>query len=376
MPTILSNGTGGGSFHVGSTWVGGVVPSGTQTFQIRHPDVVTVDVGHDVILGKVGSGNVHIGEVGVAPATGTGTLDVHSSIVWDNATPSQDLVVHANGVIIIRAGAKLQIPNALDITAGDLTILENNSGAGGIQAGTSGTSEAAGNFGIEVIAADITADPTRTMNIRNPHYLNLTSNFNNGMFNYGPIGGSTYGPLGNFLNLKFDTLPTITTGSYSNTTLTPQFSTAKSITKQTIYSNFVSINNGGTYTALVSFGTTYSTLNQGGTTTGVFFPMAVPLKNGALLADDDTTPLTVQIWNVGQFDASWYAVINLPASMTTPASWKGLTIRTFADDGNGNWIIQDFVYTSGAGTVSQTAIPIRIDTHPGGGPAVPNGLAV
>jgi hypothetical protein len=191
------------------------------------------------------------------------------------------------------------------------------------------------------------------MNLRNPHLLPYTCAAAGGtLIQFSPLAGNggTYGPgPGQFVKETFDSVPSPVVGQ--------QFcgQSVVSVTKQTIYANFITQNlTSGNNIITVSFGGTYNTL-LAPAQWGVFFPMAVPLLNGTPLLDVNNNlgnganaPVPALICSVNQLDTVWQAIIELPSSL---ANFNGVGVRTFADDGGGNWVIQDFVYGTGHATV-------------------------
>ncbi len=331
-------------------WALGVVPSGTDWFQIMPGDTVTIST--DVAIAPAQDMIVGLAAASSGSETPQATLIVNGTLDMTN-DPNNDFELRGNGVIQVGPTGKIILPNAFALQGGDLLLFNPNI------AMWPNTNQAGSSLGLDV--ETVIDFPSRTFTLRNPHYIGLTFYVEDGAFNYGPNGqvGGTYGTNGQWLNEQFDTIPQLTVGQkpFLNTTAN-NFCPVLSIKQQTIYTNFIAFDDAtNANIASVSFGTTYNSQAGGEGITGCFFPMAVPLFNGkpfdiagAPITNPATqTPVAASIYSVGQEDGVFQVIVQLPAAIT---DFTGLSIQTFADDGNGNWVIQNFVYQPGSGAVS------------------------
>lgn len=92
MATITSNGTGGGDWSTGSTWVGGVAPTGTDDVVIDVGDTVTKDTsqGSPDCANCTVNGTLAIGSNGIKATkfTGTGLMTAGDNAVIDQTGSS------------------------------------------------------------------------------------------------------------------------------------------------------------------------------------------------------------------------------------------------------------------------------------------------
>lgn len=94
MATIYSNNTGGGDWHVGSTWQGGSVPAATDRVVIQSGDIIEID------------GDTTIGD---SPASQTTyVLDIYGTLKWKD-NPGADWTFLIQGSTVIRPTGHLQI---------------------------------------------------------------------------------------------------------------------------------------------------------------------------------------------------------------------------------------------------------------------------
>lgn len=130
MATINSNNTGGGNWHVGTTWEGGVVPSATDRVVIKAGDTVVID------------DNTTIGD---SPSQTTFVVDIYGTLKWADS-PGGSWVFNSNGSIRIRPTGTLQIGSdaypipadktaTLQFGAGTCWLIQMDSTVGTVQRG-------------------------------------------------------------------------------------------------------------------------------------------------------------------------------------------------------------------------------------------------
>ena len=151
MPTISSNGTGGGNSNSTSTWAGGVVPTDTDDVNIVGGDTVTQDAVHTfnslTVNGTfVASSSYSLtidGETGAGRALdivgtfthGNGTITITTAadtlLRWPSSSEAYNITInHASCIARPTGDNKPVIANDLTITAGEFNTLEGGQNHG------------------------------------------------------------------------------------------------------------------------------------------------------------------------------------------------------------------------------------------------------
>lgn len=114
---ILSNGTGGGDWNTGTTWVGGNIPTSTDDVVIQAGDNVTLAAaGSCSNLSMVAGSTITLS--GAAIPGSTWSLDPASTVVYATTTTVQSAVTYGNLVYSSVNGG----PNGNLTVMGDLTV--------------------------------------------------------------------------------------------------------------------------------------------------------------------------------------------------------------------------------------------------------------
>lgn len=205
--TIDSNGSGGGSWKLGSTWSGGVVPSASDDITIKSGDTVTVD---DFIRIVTGSITIESGATLIVDGTKTRTFFLDGGTLTNSGTLTirggfnvfhGDLRL-TNSATLTNIGT-INIDGGSDFLTGRLTLQQNtfltNIGTITIDGGRGATSGSLGSDGTLVNIGIITINGGTS-----GRSGLLLINFGGSLTNEGTIilNGRSFGSSGKFDNFS------------------------------------------------------------------------------------------------------------------------------------------------------------------------------
>jgi hypothetical protein len=136
--TITSNGTGGGDWNTGATWIGGVVPIVSDNVVIQGGDVVTLGAaGNCAILTMNANSSLSINASGVSIPGSSWNLDVTSTVTFNGPTTIQTGPAYGNliyatsstGGISTTTPANLTINGNFTISASTFRGISTTSGS-------------------------------------------------------------------------------------------------------------------------------------------------------------------------------------------------------------------------------------------------------
>jgi hypothetical protein len=120
---ITSNGTGGGDWNTGTTWIGSAVPTGTDNVVILGSDVVTITTSGDTCanLTMAAGTTLNLNAASLTVPGTSWTLNAASTVIYTLTTTVQSAPVYGNLIYAAANGS----PNG-DLTVnGNLTITAN-----------------------------------------------------------------------------------------------------------------------------------------------------------------------------------------------------------------------------------------------------------
>ena len=130
---IMSNGTGGGDWNTGSTWIGNTVPISTDNVIVQGTDVITmVAAGSCATLTLQAGTTLSLNAASLTIPGSTRTFDAASTVIYNGTTTVQSAVTYGNLTYATSSNGQcdgsMTVNGNLNITAG---TLRGNAGTSG-----------------------------------------------------------------------------------------------------------------------------------------------------------------------------------------------------------------------------------------------------